>query len=144
MWKYVPNARKIMSEVIKELVEEIQSKYNLLNPSQVADAMDLDRSHLRKMIKRDGNPDAVNYLKLAKKAGWDIDKAQSRIEGGFSSISMLIVIALFSAVYFLGITQQPYKARVDAVQEGATMYIMLNWLKRTKAWFTSLLPFSYA
>lgn len=111
-----------MSKLIEDLIEEIKQKAKIDSDNNVARYADLDPSHLNIMKKRKGKPGTESYLKLAVAAGWDINKAKNRIEAGFASISMMIIVMLFSAVCFMGITKQAPTHHIATAQVQDNVY----------------------
>lgn len=98
-----------MSKLVERLIIEIKEKYHLKYDEDVADLVSLTPSHLNRLKKRDGQPNASNFVKLAITAGWSMEKANIILndgiasrkikENGFINLSLLFVtsITLLSA-----------------------------------------------
>lgn len=92
-----------MSQLVNELISEIKDKYHLKYDEDVADIANISPSHLNRMKKREGQPNAANFVKLAINAGWSMEKANKVLNQGYANIALLFVLALSSTLVLASI-----------------------------------------
>lgn len=105
-----------MSKLVERLIVEIKEKWHLKYDEDVADIVNITPSHLNRMKKREGQPNAANFVRLAIAAEWDMTKANiilnDGIEGGvfnhlkekgYAAIALLFVLALSSTLVLASI-----------------------------------------
>ena len=103
-----------MSEIVETLICEIKDKYHLKYDEDVADIANISASHLNRMKKREGQPNAANFVRLAINAGWTMEKANKVLNGGYIALPLLFVTGFGSALALAWSYISP------------TVYIMLN------------------
>jgi len=133
-----------MSKLVERLIIEIKEKFSLKYDEDVAEHCNITASHLNRMKKREGQPNAANFVKLAITAGWSMEKAnvvlndgidalevaefneKLKKQSGFSTTEFLSSLSAGSlgAMSIMNMTHIPYEAIATWAIDSGAVYIM--------------------
>lgn len=135
-----------MSKLVERLIHEIKEKHHLKYDEDVADLCNITPSHLNRMKKRPGQPNAANFVTLAIEAGWSMNKAnvvlndgidaleiaefneKLKKQSGFANVAVLSTLGISSivAMTLTKMSTMPYEAIGNWMLSAGSLYIMLN------------------
>ncbi|MDP1522830.1 MAG: hypothetical protein Q8M10_06705 [Methylotenera sp.] len=119
-----------MSKLVERLIIEIKDKYHLKWDEDVADYTNITASHLNRMKKREGQPNAANFVKLAITAGWTMEKANVILNDGIDALEIRKINEKlkkqngFIGIALLLVTATLSVSLITLVQISGKLYIM--------------------